>query len=450
MGRARRQWIIPGSILVVALATRVGYVLATPGYTMLHDDHAYDRLALGIARTGAYPDVGGHATAYRPPGFTYMLGAVYALAGSGHARVVAARMVQALVGVVIVALLGALAARLVGRRAAVCTMLLAALYVPLVAAGTSLLSEPLTVALELGAVLAVLAWQREGRLRWVMAAGATGGAMALCRSNGFVVIIALAVGVALAGRRVRPGALEPVAVLALTAAAIVAPWTVRNAVVLHAFIPVSDELGGTLAGTYNPVSAHDPAGPGFWRLLSQIPQYDSDTRTLAAGPEYPFQQKLVHLALQYAEHHPLYPLDVAWWNTKRLLGFNSLSLSRFTASVAGITSPEVADAGVFSFWVVGAMALVACFQRGIRRRIPAFVWLVAAFLFLSIVFVNSEAPRLRLPLDPFVLLLAGAGLASITGRAGRSCTGPSASRIGSGAGATRLASRDDGVEDSSI
>lgn len=431
MGGNRRQWIFPGSILLVALVTRVGYVLATPGYTMVHDDHAYDRLALGIARTGAYPDLGGHATAYRPPGFTYMLGAVYAITGGGHGRVVSARIVQALLGVAIVALLGALAAHLLGRRAAVCTMLLAAVYVPLVAAGTSLLAEPLTIVMELAAVMAVLVWRRNRRWRWVVAAGIFAGAMALCRSNAFVVIIALAVGVATArgrpagaaaagkpasGRRFRADALKPVVVLVLSAGAVVAPWTIRNAVVLHAFIPVSDEIGGTLAGTYNPVSAHDPNGPGFWRLLNQIPQYERETRALAAGPEHPFQQRLEHLALQYAEHHPLYPLEVGAWNTLRLVGFNSLALSRSTASAAGITSPAVADAGVFSFWAVCVIALVGLVDRTVRRRIPAFLGLAAGLLFLSIVFVNSEAPRLRLPIDPFVLLLAGAGLASVTHR----------------------------------
>lgn len=414
MGCARRQWIIPGSILLLALAARVAYVLATPGYKMLHDDHAYDRVALGIARTGAYPDVGGHATAYRPPGFTYLLGAVYAITGSGHARVIAARLVQALLGVVIVALLGALAGRLLGRRAAIWTMVLTAAYVPLVAAGTSLLSEPLTIALELGAILAVLAWRRDGRWRWVVAAGALTGTMALCRSNAFVVIIALAVGVATVGRRLRPGGLKAGSVLVLSAAAVISPWTIRNAVVLHAFIPVSDELGGTLAGTYNPVSGHDPNGPGFWRLLDQIPEYQSQTRALGAGPEYPFQERLLHLALQYAEHHPVYSAEVAVWNTARLAGVNRLSLSQFTASVAGITSPAVADAGVFDFWLVGALALLSLLNRTVRDRIPGFMWLVAALLFLSIVFVNSEAPRIRLPLDPFVLLLAGAAIASLT------------------------------------
>jgi hypothetical protein len=96
----------------------------------------------------------------------------------------------------------------------------------------------------------------------------------------------------------------------------------------------------------------------------------------------------------------------------RLFGFNSLRLSTFTATLAGISSARVADAGVYSFWAMGALALVAGLNGRMRKLVPGFIWLAAALLFLSIVLVNSEAPRLRLPIDPFVLLLAGAGMAA--------------------------------------
>ena len=413
----RRDVVAAAAILAVGLAVRVGYILATPGYALHHDDQAYARLARNIALTGAYPDVGGHATAYRPPGFSYLLGAVYALAGGGHARVVAARLVQAVLGVVIVALLGAVARRLFGRREALCTMAVAAVYVPLVAAGTSLLAEPLTIALELGALLAVLAWRRQERLRWVVAAGVLGGLLTLTRSNAFVVVVALAVGAWTATPRLRAGALKPAAVLVATAAAVVAPWTVRNAVVLHSFIPVSDEVGGTVAGTYNPVSAGDRAAPAFWHLLSEIPEYQAATRPLAAGPEPAFQSELTRLAVRYAVHHPLYPAEVGVYNTLRLFGLNDLALSEYTARAAGISSPGVAAAGVYSFWAVSALALAAVASRRIRARVPGFAWLAGGLLLVSIVFVNSEAPRLRLPVDPFVLLLAGAALAWISRRA---------------------------------
>lgn len=74
-----------------------------------------------------------------------------------------------------------------------------------------------------------------------------------------------------AGRRPVGARLVPTLAVLAAAAAVVAPWTIGNVVVMHALIPASDETGGTLAGTYHPVSARDAQAPASWRLLSQIP-----------------------------------------------------------------------------------------------------------------------------------------------------------------------------------
>ena len=432
MGHGRRS---PGgrrpeaAILGVAIAVRVAYVLATPGYTPTHDDRAYNVLAAGIARTGAYPLLTQGPTAYRPPAFPYLLGGLYALVGAGHQRIVAGRLLEAVVGTVAVGLIGALAWRLFGRATARAAMVLAALYPPLVAAGTSLLSEPLAIVAELGAVLLVLAWRRRPAWPAAVGAGALAGVMTLTRSNAFVIIPALALGMWTArpasaadsdgrgasrdGRREaprRPGAGPAMVAMVVTALVVVAPWTVRNAVVLHSFVPVSDEAGGTLAGTYNPVSDHGPPAPAFWHLVREIPSYQKAVAPLAGGPEVRFQSRLLHLAEQYAEHHPAYVAKVAWYNTLRLVGIGRLSLARYNASVAGITSPAVADAGIVSFWVLALLAAGAVAWAPLRRRVPGFLWVLMVLLYVSVVMVNAEAPRLRLPLDPFVLVLAAAGL----------------------------------------
>jgi 4-amino-4-deoxy-L-arabinose transferase-like glycosyltransferase len=405
-------------ILTAALAARLAYVLLTPRYVPLHDDRAFDRLALGVARTGAYPDVGGHATAYRPPGFTYILGGLYRLTGSGHARIVAARLFQTAVGTGIVAALGAVARRLFGRRAALCTMGVAAVYPPLIGVGAALLSEPETALLELGAVLAVLGWRSDRRWRWVVGAGVAAGVLALTRSNAFVVAPALAAGLfARSDRRSRLSGLRAPALMIAVAIAVVAPWTVRNAVVLRSFIPVSDEQGGTLAGTYNPVSAHDRAAPAFWHLLGQIPPYEKATAGLARRPEPAFQGRLLHLALSYVGAHPLYPFTVAWYNTLRIADLTGQAAARYGASLAGITSPLFADLCAYAIWAVLVLALAGLVLGPVRRGVPGFVWAAAVLLFLSVVLVNGESPRLRIPIDPFLLLLAGAVLAQMSRRA---------------------------------
>lgn len=430
----QRFRIASGGLVAVALATRVLYVLLTPGYSPRHDDRAYDVLARAVARTGAYPLVNGYPTAYRPPGYTYFLGGVYWLTGTGHDSIVAARLIQCVLGAASVALLGWLARELFGRTAALCTMVLAAIYLPFIAVGASLLSEGQTVALELAATVLAVRWRRQhlcslagggssaagGRSSaagWSLAVGAgvAAGVLTLTRSNAFVVVPALILAVVGSNFRSRR-AWAAAAVLLAVCAGVVAPWTIRNAVVMHSFIPVSDEAGGTLAGTYNPVSDHDRAAPAYWHLLSQIPTYQAATAGLADGPEPAFQAKLLHLALSYAENHPLYPAKVAVFNTGRLLGFESLSASRYTAGLAGITSPAVADACLVMFWAVMTMALAGLARSAVRRRVPAFVWVEMALLFATIALVNSETPRLRLPLDPFVILVAGGTLGTGVGR----------------------------------
>ena len=421
----RRALLVVIAILVGAMAVRVGYVLATPGYAPGHDDRAFDTLAVGVSQSGAYPDVNGHATAYRPPGYTYVLAGVYAVSGTGHERLTAARLFQAAVGTAIVGLLGLLAYRLFGRRAGVVALLLSAFYPPMIIVGAALVSELQVVFLELASLLAVLAWSRTHRWRWIGITGALAGALTLTRSNGFVVVIALAAGLAigtgkgqpLAGiYRRRPSGVRrifPAGAALAIALTVVAPWTVRNAVVMHSFIPVSDELGGTLAGTYNPVSAADKTQPAYWHLLDQIPQYDQQSRVLATGPEAPFQSRLLHLALDYASHHPLYIAKVAFYNTLRLADLHGLGNDRYTATLVGVTSTSWADATVIGFWVVLPLAVMGIIIGDVRRRVPGFVWLAAALLFLSIVLVNSETPRLRLPLDPMLILLAAGAIAAL-------------------------------------
>ena len=46
------------------------------------------------------------------------------------------------------------------------------------------------------------------------------------------------------------------------------------------------------------------------------------------------------------------------------------------------------------------------------RTAPKWIWVVPLLLVLSVVLVNVETPRFRAPIDPFLILLAAAGLAS--------------------------------------
>src|SRR3954468_15235729 len=157
-------------LLVGAAATRFGYVAATPDYRIVHDARDYDIHAASIAAgQGFSKTLTGKPTAFRPPGYAYQLGAVYAVTGvadaPAHDRILAARLSQAVISTLAVVLIGILAAQLWGRTTGLVALGLAVVYVPLVLVGGSMMSEPLFVVLMLAA-LAVAVHQRRSPHRY--------------------------------------------------------------------------------------------------------------------------------------------------------------------------------------------------------------------------------------------------------------------------------------------
>jgi 4-amino-4-deoxy-L-arabinose transferase-like glycosyltransferase len=398
---------VVGVVLALALIVRLGYVAATPGYQAIDDAHNYDVHARSIAAGHGFARIGSgptRQTAFRPPGYPYFLAGVYKLAGVGEARPEqryrAGRVANALIGMAIVALVGVLAFQLFDRRVALVAMALGAVYVPLILISGTLMSEPLFTALLLGALAAAIQHRRSPhRYRWALLAGLLGGLAILTRANAAILLVPLVIAV---WDRWSWRALAPPAALVAVALATVSPWTIRNAVVFHSFVPVTTQLGSALAGTYNDAARTDHTNPASWRSLRRVPDYQYLTRRWREIPEPTLDRELRRAALRYIGDHPTYVATVAFWNTARMLDLAGLSWSRHTASTIGI-GPQWADAGVVCFWLFALLAIAGA----LCRRLPAYVVAVPALLFLSVVFLAVETPRYRTGIDPFIVMLAG-------------------------------------------
>jgi 4-amino-4-deoxy-L-arabinose transferase-like glycosyltransferase len=407
---------VVGSLLALALILRLGYVVATPGYEAIDDAHNYDVHAVSIATGHGFARMGSGPsgeTAFRPPGFPYLLAGVYVLTGVERAapatRYVAGRVANALVGTAIVALIGVLSAQLFDRRVALAAMALGAVYLPLILVGGSLMSEPLFAALLLGALAAGAQHRRSAhRYRWAIAAGVLGGLAILTRANAAILLAPLVVAVWDVRPRRSWRALAPPAVLVAVALATVAPWTIRNAVVFDSFVPVSTQLGTALAGTYNDAARTDRRHPASWRSLRRVPDYRYLVRRWHQIPEPVLDRKLRAAAVRYATDHPAYVAEVVFWNTARMLDLAGMSWSRHTASTISVGS-RWADAGVVCFWLFAALAIGGALTSS-GRRMPLHVAAVPALLFLSVAFFAFETPRYRTGIDPFIVMLAGVAL----------------------------------------
>jgi 4-amino-4-deoxy-L-arabinose transferase-like glycosyltransferase len=404
---------VVGLLLALALVVRLGYVAATPGYEAVNDAHNYDVHARSIAAGHGFARIGSGPsgeTAFRPPGYPYFLAGVYAVSEVDRAdpetRYRAGRVANAVVGTAIVALIGVLCVQLLNRRVALAAMALGAVYLPLVLVGGTLMSEPLFAALLLGALAAAVQHRRSARrYRWALLAGVLGGLAVLTRANAAILLAPLAIAVWDVRPRWSWRALAPPAALVAVAIATVSPWTIRNAVVLHSFVPVTTQLGTALAGTYNDDARTDREHPASWRSLRRVPDYQYLIRRWREIPEATLDRELRAAALRYAADHPTYVPKVVFWNTVRMLDLAGMSWSRHTASTISI-GPRWADAGVVCFWLFAALAAAGA----ITRRMPAYVVAIPALVFLSVVLFVFETPRYRTGIDPFIVMLAGAAL----------------------------------------
>ena len=403
-----------GAVIVLALVVRLGYVAITPDYTIVNDAHDYDVHARSIAAGKGFALLGpgpSRQTAFRPPAYPYLLAGIYALEGRDRLasadRVVPARIANALIGTVIVALLGVLCAQVFDRRIAIVAMAIAAVYLPLVLIGGALMSEPLFAAVLLGALVAAMHHRRSAhRWRWVLLAGVLGGLAILTRANAAVLLLPLVLAVWDARPRWSWPALARPVVLVAVAVLTVSPWTIRNAVKLHAFVPVTTQLGAALAGTYNNEARADTRNPASWRGLPRIPELQDIVRTprWRRTPDATLEKRLRARALAFIAADPGYVAKVVFWNTARALDLAGLSWSRHTASTVSVT-PRWADAGVFTFWLVALVAIAGALTRR-ARRIPLHVAIVPVLLYLSVVFLAFETPRYRTGIDPFIVMLA--------------------------------------------
>jgi hypothetical protein len=235
----------------------------------------------------------------------------------------------------------------------------------------------------------------------------------------------------------RRGGWRAPAVLVAAAALTIAPWTLRNALLLHRFVPISDETGITLVGIYNPASAADPRIPYKWRIFYGIPGEHGLIAQASRLTEPELGDRLRQQALGYVGRHPAAPLAAGYHNTLRLLELAGSSAWQASAKAMGLRN-GIAHTGIVSFWVLCVLALAGALTRAARAA-PRWLWLTPALLVLSVVLVNVETPRFREPVDPFLIVLAAcavAGALGAIGRAARRALGRAPVRRGGGAAVT--------------
>jgi 4-amino-4-deoxy-L-arabinose transferase-like glycosyltransferase len=313
---------------------------------------------------------------WRAPFYPFFLATVYALFGHSHLVV---QLLQCVVGAATVVLVYR-CARLTRPAMAIGVGLVGIVYGPLAAVSSEVMTETWFVFWVVFAIyLLIQVLSGQGPTRHLsLAAGAAVGMAALTRPVG--ILIGVAFGITAIWRLRRRG-IRLILWVGVAVLGVMLPWAIRNYAVHHTFVPITTHGGFILARSHAPTPDWKRAdGWGIEaRTFEQIPSEVARDRYWRAQGWTQIQADIGRYLRYSAERF------LRFWYFLRP-GYNVWFMIVLPLSLAGLVrvggSPE--------------------FQL-IR------IYTVLSVLLCTFVFYGSA--RFRLPLEPFLLLFAGAFVA---------------------------------------
>ena len=430
--RRRPYLLCLAAIAVLAMALRlawIAYANPDPYDGRIDDMLFFDFAAKGLAAGKGFRGFALQQTAQWPPGYPLLLAGFYKL--FGHS-VLLAKMLNVLAGGAACALIYAVAAKVFNRRVGLLAALILALFPGSIYFSTLLLTESIFTALVALLLLLVLMWALERKDVSPVRAflrGVLFGAAALFRAEAPVLLLVVLVVWRLAVPSWR-AFVPPAGFLIAGAVLAVAPWTVRNAITMHRFIPISNGVGHTLlAGQQDDPYEKGHAFPEMYLRLKyeDLPFPERETKVedealrraldfIFSHPGYEVQlafEKLYHLyeddsgALQWIRA-PAAPLGEEWQVDPSVIGpSDGEELPVYIPPAAEEWWSRLADG---YYYVVLAAAIVGTplwFSFRDRKRL-LLVLFVAGWTAVHLLFMPQ--PRYHSPLLPVFSLWAAVAL----------------------------------------
>jgi 4-amino-4-deoxy-L-arabinose transferase-like glycosyltransferase len=261
--RGQRFAAAIGLIVLAAFGIRLLYILViAPAPLGIGGDAGFYHSAANLIADGRfyYRSIFGHAyrTAEHPPLYPLLLSVSSLLGGDS---LLAHRIVSCALGSVAVAVVGVLGKRVNGPRTGIAAALIAAAYPPFVTADGLVMSEPLFTLLVTTTLLAAIALRARPSAGRAGLLGAVIGLAALTRGEALLLLPLLAWPTALTAAT---GRLGRVLAATATAALVISPFVIRNAIVFNRVILATD--ANTLIAGANCRDTYYGRDIGWWSL----------------------------------------------------------------------------------------------------------------------------------------------------------------------------------------
>lgn len=350
----------------------------------------------------------GSPSAFMPPAYPLLLAGLFKLLGEGWQVYLFLEVVQAAVGVLLVFLVFRLALVLyhdqaVARLAAI----LAALYPPFIEMCNEFHSINFYIVLGITtALFLVETLQQPSRRDYLVYAAISMGLLLLFRAESLLLAILFAALIVFYGQR-NNRVIRSLLFLAI-AYSFLGPWTVRNYLLFHEFVPTTTASGINLYTGNNPDANGGNRNGTRYLYFSEPPAMRAE---LQAVPMVPEKEILLHRiymreALAYIVSHPWREVYLAG---QKLRLFWSFDPNHEKAAQPLFWLPSVALS------VFAGIGLFVGMKPPFRDLSPVLVSIAFATLTSVVFFV---LPRYKIAIDPFLCVFAANALVAFRANLG--------------------------------
>jgi len=411
-------------VALAALVVRIVFVkVVRPKVPAIGDATAYHLLGEHLARGDGYirpfDDLLLHrvrATAEYPPLFPALLAIPARL---GVHSVDGQRIFVALVGTVTVVLIGLLGRRVGGRRVGLIAAALAALYPMLFQSEATLMADALYVPLVVTTLLLAYRAHDKPTLARYAALGVAIGLATLTRAEGLLLGVVVTIGCALAAGAPLATRVLRTAVAIGVALLVIAPWTIRNAVRFHAFVPVSTNVSTLVDGANCDATYHGTL-LGLWRETFGASGTVDRSRPQSAAcfegfdigdpnfDEASVASTHLRAGISYAKHHVSEQPKVMAVRVLRTWALYAPGQQVNFETLEG--RPKTWQwLGTAMYWGMLPFAITGVV---VARRRREFLWplLATAVTVTLVAALTYGQQRFRIAAEPAVLVLAAGGL----------------------------------------
>jgi 4-amino-4-deoxy-L-arabinose transferase-like glycosyltransferase len=294
------------SVFLLALALRlawIAYANEDPTDGRFGDDLFFDFMARGLAAGKGYLGAAYQQSALWPPGYSLTLAGIYK--AFGH-TILGAKVLNAVAGAATPLLVYFIGGRVFSKKVGGVAAVMMAVFPGQVYFSTLLLTESVFSFFSTLLLLLTLVWMTRAKPIWppaLVVIGVVFGWAALMRSEALILLIVALIAWKLVAPSWRRFAGQG-ALVVFGAAIAITPWMVRNAIAMHAFLPISDGGGHTLLAGHR----EDPYGSpvvfpaaDIDMKYSYLPYPDREIR---------MEREATRQALDFAKSHPGYEVQL--------------------------------------------------------------------------------------------------------------------------------------------